>query len=192
MRPLLLLLACLLSSAASAADGIQTGVPFHTPFAVDGQRTINRSIVSVDAEGTIVLTIHFLKGQEIEVAEYELIRQDAPGPEPGPEPQPDPNPPAELWAIVVEESGERTAQQAIVMADPEIRGLFKASRFRIVDQDEAAADMRSYVKRATDKGMKLPALFLVSPEGKVHFEGDLPATVAETKALVRKILGKAP
>jgi len=52
--------------------------------------------------------------------------------------------------------------------------------------------MKSYVKRATDKAMKLPALFLVSPDGKVHYEGDLPATPTAMKTLVRKILGKVP
>jgi len=190
-----MLMASLLPSAVCmAADGIRTDVVFKVPFAVDGQLTINRAEITVDDAGRTTLTVHYVKGQDIEVVRYRVIRQDGPepDPDPSPEPEPDPDPPAELWGIVVEESGERTAQQAIVLADPEVRALFRSSRFRIVDQDEAAADMRSYVRRAKDEGMKLPALFLVAPEGTVHYEGDLPATPAVMSTLIRTILGKVP
>lgn len=182
-----MLMASLLPPAiCAAADGIRTDVAFKVPFAVDGKLTINRAELSVDDAGRTTLTVHYVKGQDIEVATYRVIRQDGPDPdpEPDPDPDPDPDPPCELWGIVVEESGRRTAQEAIVLADPGVRGLFADKRFRVIDRDEASAALKSYADRA--KGMDLPALFLVSAAGKVHFEGPLPSTAAAAKALILK------
>jgi hypothetical protein len=96
-----------------------------------------------------------------------------------------------LWAIVVEESAERTPAQGIVLASPKVRALFPAAGgFRLVDKDSKVdAALQPYVDRA--KGQKLPVCFLVAPTGQVYYEGALPATVDAMTALVAKIKGGA-
>lgn len=93
--------------------------------------------------------------------------------------------PSELWGVVIEETTERTPQQAIVLASPEVRALFDKGEFRVIDDDTpVGADLRPYLDRA--KGKKLPQLYLVDSKGTVCYEGPLPATVAEMKSLVAK------
>jgi len=115
-----------------------------------------------------------------------------PTPDPAPTPTPTPTPvAADLWGVVVEESRNRTAEQAQVLASPEVRKLFKDEHLRVVDPIgddgkpvEVAADMKPYVQRAV--GQKVAWLFLTDTKGEVLYEGELPATVAAMKALVAK------
>jgi hypothetical protein len=118
---------------------------------------------------------------------YTLTLDGTPGPQPEPDPQPDPKPdpppvPTELWAILVEESAERTPAQSIVLGSPEVRGLFPG-RFRILDKD-IKSNLQTYIDRS--KGKQLPVLFLVDKGGTIYYEGALPPTVAEMVALVKK------
>jgi hypothetical protein len=113
-----------------------------------------------------------------------------PSPDPKPDPKPDPIPPVpvtELWAVIIEESAERTPAQGIVLASPKVRALFPAAGgFRLVDKDSTVdSALQPYLDRA--KGQKLPVCFLVAPSGFVHYEGALPATVDATVSLVDRI-----
>jgi hypothetical protein len=107
-------------------------------------------------------------------------------------------PPAELWGIVVEETSQRTPQQAVVLSSPVVRALFKEGAFRIVDpkrgdtEVDVSPDMKPYVERCKDQTgqwLPLPILFLVDKPGRVYFEGALPANVPAMVALVNKHKG---
>lgn len=99
-------------------------------------------------------------------------------------PTPEPPKPAVVWAVVVEESGERTAEQARVLMSPEVRELFP--KFRLVDADDSVEPrLTELIERAKAKG--LPRLFLIDPEGTVHWEGDVPLTVDGWRQLVQEV-----
>ncbi|MFZ5833210.1 MAG: hypothetical protein ACOY3P_24240 [Planctomycetota bacterium] len=121
--------------------------------------------------------------------------QPQPEPDPKPDPQPDPKPepepqptPSELWAVVVEESSQRTPEQAAILASPQVRALFPEGRFRVLDQDAQAADAKTYLDRS--RGKPLPVLYLIDPQARVHYEGPLPATLEAFTSLLREKGGK--
>jgi hypothetical protein len=190
-----LILCLLLPQIAAAADGILPATPFKVPFAVDGKVVVNRAVIVLAADGKAVLQVHYVKADGIEEVSYLLTRQDGPGPNPGPEPKPDPKPdpvpppvpiPTEIWAVVVEESSQRTPEQAILLASPKVRDLFAKDHFRIVDKDTAVnPDLKPYLDRSTSK--TLPLLYVVDGKGSVFYEGPLPATIQAAEELVAKI-----
>ena len=204
LTPLILIL--LAATLCAAADGIVPAVAFKLPFAVDGTLVVNRATFTPTKDGNGLLTVLYVKGDTIEQLTYTVTLKEGPAPDPDPNPDPDPDPdpnpdpnpdpPAELWGIVIEESSERTPEQAIVLASPEIRALFADEQFQVVDavtddgEVEAPADLKVYVDRAMDNKDKWPMLFLVSPKGDVYFEDTLPATVEATKKLVEKFKPK--
>jgi hypothetical protein len=124
----------------------------------------------------------------IKKAAYTITRKDGPTP-PTPPIPPDPTPVANLWGIVIEETSQRTAEQAVVLTSTKVRDLFKDGGFRVVDKDtETAADVRPYQERA--KGQALPVLYLVDTTGKIYYEGAIPKTVAIMEELVGKYKSK--
>jgi len=191
MLRLLFALILMLPGPAAGIDGILPATAFRVPFTVDGKPVANRAMVSIAADGKATLTVLYLKGDDIAEATYVLVRQDSPVPPAPPvpipvPPVPIPVPVADLWGVVVEESAERTPQQAIVLTAPEVRDSLK--QFRVLDKDTTVAtDMQPYLDRA--KGDVLPVLFLVDGSGKVHFEGPLPATLDAMKALIARWKG---
>jgi hypothetical protein len=191
---ILVLLSMLSPSAAFAADGIAPGQAFKVPFTVDGESAINRAEVAIKG-GKAVMTVYYVKGDSIECMEYAVTRrgEPAPNPSPDPSPEPSPEPVGDLWAIVIEESKDRTPEQAIVLASQEVRDLFKDGRFRVVDavNDSGkvvlpADDMRTYVQKAIPKRAEWPVLFLVDEAGNGFYTGTLPETVDAMKALVEQ------
>lgn len=191
MKPkILLLFAALLlwPLSAMAADGIQSGKAFKVPFAVDGKAVVNRAVVNGD-----VLTITFVKGDDIAVLSFKLVPQDDPFPNPNPDPQPDPNPQPdkECWGVVIEESSERTPAQAVILTSAKVRTLFDGSRFRVLDKDQqVGADLKPYIDRSA--GKKLPLMYLVGKAGAVLYEGPLPADEAATIKLINEKKGVTP
>jgi hypothetical protein len=108
-----------------------------------------------------------------------------PGPEPKPDPQPTPKPVADLWAIVIEESSQRTPQQAAVLASTELRALFAGKQFRVIDKDtNTDTQFARYIQQSV--GQKLPLFWLVTPTGDVLYQGDLPSTPTAAVDLVKK------
>jgi hypothetical protein len=172
-------------SAAHAADGIPVNRPFKIPYQADGKDVTSRAVVAIDSKGDAILTVHFLSGDSIEEAVYSLVRNDGASPNPSPSPAPKPTPVANLWGIVIEESSQRTAEQAVVLTSAKIRDLFTDGGFRVVDQDtNAMSDVKPYQERA--KGQKLPVLYLVDTNGTIYYEGSLPTNVAAMEVLVGK------
>ena len=117
------------------------------------------------------------------LALHEVLVGD--GPEPVPPPPPPP-PTEDLWCIIVEETAERTPEQKIVLLSLEVRKLFTDEVFRLVDKDTAPGKDEPYLQDYIDRAIqgKLPTLFLVGDDGKVRYEGPLPATVAAMVKLV--------
>lgn len=211
MRPKLLLLTLFALAfaawyPAAAAEGIRPGVHFAVPFAVDGESTINRATVTVDAAGKATLRVLYVKGQSIAELTYTLTRDGEPEPgpdpqpDPKPEPEPEPTPPENLWAIIVEESLDRTPELAAVYASPKVRDLFEWRRFRVVDKDGPVdPDMEPWRQRAikaacptgtcplTPRAFQ-PVLFLVDERGTLYYEGPPPNTIDLMVGLVEKTL----
>ena len=118
------------------------------------------------------------------------------GPKPDPGPTPDPNPPppppgplAEMWVIVVEETSQRTPEQARVLLDPTVRQWMANHQhhFRILDKDQTSTDLTEWIERAAAQTeTALPYLFIVDDSGVVSFEGPLPIGPLEMLSLVKK------
>lgn len=153
----------------------------------DDQKTL---VFASPKEQSIVFVLASVTDSGPVLVTHTLHNGPAPEPDPDPDPDPEPLPPSELWAFVIEESANRTPEQAIVIASPEIRSMFSEGCFRVVDplvdgaQVPVSADVKPYAERAVLQKEKWPMLFLVDTDGKVRYEGPLPATVEEMKTLV--------
>lgn len=112
-----------------------------------------------------------------------------PGPGPGPGPQPPPGPTlGPAWAIIVEESANRTVEQAIVLAPtaPWKESIkAKGHSWRIFDQNGLVPN--GYVLAASKVGM--PALLIVSKTGKLIDSMKLPTTSEGVEAAMKKATG---
>jgi hypothetical protein len=107
-------------------------------------------------------------------------------------PSPMPSPPEVLYSIVIAETStdQLTPEHSVVLHNVEVRELFKDGHFRVIDPDTpVTADLQQFKDKAKTRAVDKPTLFLVEPNGKVHYEGDLPNTVNEFKTLVNKIKG---
>jgi hypothetical protein len=117
-----------------------------------------------------------------------------PKPDPGPDPKPDPTPPGptKLFVVIVEASGQAVAQRGQMLSDPALTKRFteKGHHWRVVDQHvlgvngQTPADVAPYIAEAKTK--TLPQVFLVTPQGRAVFKGDLPRTAAELLALIER------
>jgi hypothetical protein len=113
-----------------------------------------------------------------------------PKPEPDPKPTPEPLPVAQVWLVVVEETAQRTAPQAVILASPKVRTAVDG-RIMLLDQSWTLPDSRqSYLDAA--KGKALPFMFLApgdpqtTPASKAVFSGPLPVAVEEMVLLIGK------
>ncbi len=104
-------------------------------------------------------------------------------------PTPTPTPPTQLYAVVVEETGDTSPEHRIVLASPTVRGMFeKPEHFRVIDPDTPTTPD---IQRFKDRATQIPGntvLFLVSPDGTIHYEGELPKTIQEFETLYRGIM----
>jgi hypothetical protein len=127
-----------------------------------------------------------IDGQVVQVLEgFGFIDESATfkvggGPDPGPDP-PVP-PPSQRWALVVEETSQRTPQQAALLT--KLRSEYQ-SRLVIADKDSTASKLRAYINQVPST-MPLPALVVASMDGVLIRVVPLPATVeAFRKELAR-------
>lgn len=190
VRFLLFLIISLCAVTAFGKAGIKPNTSFKLPFTVDGNETIHRAQIVVDDDGVSTLVIDYVSGEEILTLKYILTRQD--GPSPNPDPDPDPNPPVTIRAVVIEESKERTPEQAIVLASEKVRASFPGG-FRLVDPlvDEKKVtvpdDVKGWVEKAIPKRKSWPYLFIVNEKNKPVYQGALPKTIAEMDKIVEKV-----
>jgi len=111
-----------------------------------------------------------------------------PQPEPGPEPQPAPVPKTVIW---IEETGQRTPQQAAAITDAKLRAALTAARWtlRIADVDvvdetgRPPSDLASYLERAKQAG--LPWLVILE-NGRELYTGKAPPDVSSFANLLRR------
>lgn len=111
--------------------------------------------------------------------------QPGPGPSPGPTPKA-----AAVWAIVVEETEQRTPAMASIITDVAWWESMKPKVFyRAYDKDQSEA--RSYASKATEKNITLPALLILEKgTGKTLDVRALPASKDEIKSLLQGIVGQ--
>ena len=198
---ILWLMLCLLPSAG-LADGIPANQAFRVPFLISEKAVPARAVVTVTSAGEAVLTVTYAAGDDIADAVYVLVRKTGPTPNPSPDPQPDPKPdpkptpqpdptptPAKkIYAVIVEETAERSPLVAAVVLSPKVRAMFEADAFRLVDDDPQVSDeLKPFIERS--RGKPLPQLYLMDEKGEVRFEGRLPGHVEEMCLLVAKHRG---
>jgi hypothetical protein len=111
-----------------------------------------------------------------------------PGPGPGPTPPPGPvTGPA--WAIIVEQTEQRTPQQAAVLNDAamwdRLRG--KGHKWRIYDADNPPAASKGFVAAANKVG--IPALLIITDAGKLVDAMKMPETSEGIEAALKKATG---
>jgi hypothetical protein len=91
---------------------------------------------------------------------------------------------------VVEESKERTPQQASIYTSTSLRQELanRKLEWRLLDKDQSApGELAQWVRKATAGGAKLPMLFAVTADGKAAYEGALPATDKDVIALIGRV-----
>lgn len=134
----------------------------------------------------------------------EDMPQPDPSPDPGPEPDPKPGPKGPLSLIWIEETADRTPEQALAIVDAGIRESLRQADWslRVADVDvidehgNPPADLRPYIEAAQQAGT--PRLFAVDSVGAEVFAGKAPADTAAFRAILRQLglgerqLPKAP
>jgi len=132
-------------------------------------------------KGRYAVILAVAQADQVALALHE-IRVGEPGPDPNPdpdpEPEPDPPPPDQkLWgAIFVEETQQRTPQIASVVTSGAVSDYVRQAGliFLVVDQDAVQASLQPYI--AKGKAAGIPQLYLVGDQGRIFFDGELPAT----------------
>lgn len=125
-----------------------------------------------------------------------------PAPKPTPDPVPDVKPAPkgdrEFWAVVLEETGERSVAAAKVLNAADFwRGLAaRGHNYRFIDKDNPFAKAGKYLEAAQAKGVALPAVLLFDRNAPAGQPADpvavfaLPATTAEVDTQIKKEGGK--
>ncbi len=200
MRIAIAFIACLLSCAVAAADPpkIANEQGFVVPLADGGNGS---AMALAAAEGQILIVA--AKGDPPVIALYRLAAFDAPEPGPGPEPKPDPepgpnpdpqpNPRGPLSLIWIEETADRTPEQASALTDSELRDAIRKAGWslRIADVDvvdEAGnppSDLAAYIASAKRDGV--PRMFAVDAAGAEVFAGRAPANKDEFAAILKRL-----
>lgn len=114
--------------------------------------------------------------------------QPEPGPGPEPQPGPSPGPKTVIW---IEETGERTPQQAAALTDAKLRAALAAARWslRVADVDvvdesgRPPSDLAPYLERARQAG--LPWLVILE-DGRELYTGKAPPDFPSLVALLRR------
>jgi len=120
--------------------------------------------VTIDGE-TFPVLVDF--GQVDDRAKFQVGRSDPPPPPP---------PPGDRWGIIVEETTERTAEQAELWLD--LRQRLELNELLIIDQDSQSQSVRKYVQAAREANQPLPVLVVVSEDsGEVVEAIQAPDTV---------------
>jgi len=117
------------------------------------------------------LAVIFVKDQDVRVIIYYLDKTPNPNPEPNPEPNPNPSPTDVVAIYWVEETLERTPDQAKIIASKRVRDLIKQKglSFQVVDKDvkNEFGETPSNLVPIISSAKKLPSLVLLNKEGEI-------------------------
>lgn len=145
----------------------------------------------VAAEGQILIVA--AKGDPPVIALYRVSAFDVPGPGPNPNPDPRPNPRGPLSLIWIEETADRTPEQAAALTDSELRDAIRKAGWSlriadvdVVDEDgNPPSDLAAYIASAKRDGV--PRLFAVDAAGAEVFAGKAPANKDEFAAILKRL-----
>lgn len=141
---------------------------------------------TIIAEGLWVLTRDVKVGDEtlpvlVDFGSYRYTSAftvgPAPDPKPDPKPDPPPPPPGVRWALVVEETSQRTPSQANLWVA--LRRELPSQRLLIVDKDSAAPSLAKLLGSVSSDD-RLPVLLVVQGDALVR-KVPMPATVQAVK-----------
>ena len=152
-------------------------------------------VVETRVQGSRVLASASLVDGQLSAEQHEVVVGEGPGPDPPPPPPP---PPTDvLWVLVVEESSQRTPEQAAVLVSPKVRAWFAADEdrhWRLVDRDvldehgNVPEDLARWIKMA--EGLTLPRVFLINETGGLVDQVPLPATPEAMLDLLKQYVPK--
>lgn len=188
MKYLALLFALAYYATAGAADWKQ-----NAPFAIPLADQTSATAIFIDAE-----TLAIAKpGNPPILGLFALHAKDSPpGPTPGPMPDPTPptpTPRGPLTLIWIEETGQRTPQQAAAITDAELRARLAAAgwKFRVADADvidengRTPPDLAPFIDAARARG--LPSLYAIDATGAEIFAGKAPDNRDEFATILAKL-----
>ena len=150
-----------------------------------------KQVWRVDPDGRILVAA--VVGDDIVLEDFPW--KVTPGPEPQPEPQPEPEPqpiPSGPKTVIwIEESGQRTPQQAAAIIDKNVRAAIDAARWtlRVTDVDvvdesgRPPADLAPYLERARHAG--LPWMVILE-DGREVYTGKAPPDLPSFVILLRR------
>lgn len=128
--------------------------------------------------------IYFPSGDEQPLVR--VVELGADSPDPDPDPDPPPPPPDDRWGIIVEETADRTPEQAALWS--RVTRQTTLRELMIVDQGSQAASLDPYldaVESHVREGGSLPALVVISSDdGSVIDVLDCPDTVDSIKEVL--------
>jgi hypothetical protein len=207
---LALLIPLMIVGSCLADDGIPLNTDFDLPVVVGGKALVGRAFVN-DAK---VMRIYYAQdGKVAGPIVYTLVRGSSPqpGPEPKPKPTPEPTPtpvgPMSVMVVYNTDSLDNLpTSQASIYTSKDIRAYLDAHcarepvklpdgkaaqqatwRFMSHAADVSKLSAKAQAWHAELKTRKLPSIKISN--GATEYVGDLPATVDETIAMLRKYGG---
>ncbi len=143
--------------------------------------------------GTYKIKLRSISGRDVQTARLTVtVDGPLPGPpSPNPSPAPTPAPTASnTWLVVVDDTANRTVATGRVLGDlafwHSLEGI--GQHWHVFDKGEAEVATKGYAAAAAKVG--LPALLVVSPDGKLLRAVKLPDTTDAVRALVKEVTGK--
>jgi hypothetical protein len=108
-----------------------------------------------------------------------------PRPPPGPTPTPTPTPGTVARVVIVEESGDRTPEQAAILTDPRLKPLRDQRKLLILDQDAADSLGQPASELSQYDGQPLPRVLGLDSSGVRAAAAELPGTADGLVELLR-------
>jgi hypothetical protein len=99
-----------------------------------------------------------------------------PRPPPNPTPTPTPTPGTVARVVIVEESGDRTPEQAAILTDPRLKPLRDQRKLLILDQDAADSLGQPAAELSQYDGQPLPRVIGLDSSGVRSVAADLPGS----------------
>jgi hypothetical protein len=108
-----------------------------------------------------------------------------PGPTPPPDPPKPPTPGTVARVVIVEESGDRTPEQAAILTDPRLKPLRDARKLLILDKDAADSQGQPAAELSQYDGQPLPRVIGLDSSGVRSVAAELPGSADGLMELLR-------